>query len=169
MFDIAEQLFPNIITIGVQLCATGVIYVLYKKYLHQPVLKLMDKKADDFQKEYHEIETLKKEQESSKIQFEHDKKEQMIFLENQRKKMLEEMNQLSMTLTQEAKYEAQLIQIQALKDIEKERLEMIRYVERHIIDLSSIMVGKVLEGYTFDEQQMVQALEKELKQSHVQS
>jgi F-type H+-transporting ATPase subunit b len=55
MFDISEQLFPNLITILVQLCATGVIFIMYKKYLHQIVLDFIDKKADAFQKEYIEL------------------------------------------------------------------------------------------------------------------
>ena len=43
MFDIKELLFPNIITVLVQLSDRS-YFLLYRKYLHEPVLKILDKK-----------------------------------------------------------------------------------------------------------------------------
>lgn len=169
MFDISEQLFPNIITILVQLCATGVIFLFYKKKLHQPVLELMDKKAEDFQREYLEVEALKKEQIESRNQLEEQKRKQVLIYEEQKKRMIEELEAQRDTLMRAAQQDVDSIKNQASIQIEQERVAMLRSVEKQIIEVSSLMVDKVLDGYTFDENQMVQALEKEFKNSHAQS
>ncbi len=169
MFDIAGQLFPNIMTIAVQLCATGVIYVLYKKYLHQSVLNLMDRKAELFQKEYRDIETMKEEQVQLKELFEFEKKNQNEQLEFQRKKMLEDIESLRNQLLFEAKSESESLRVQSSISIEQERKEMLQNVEEHIISVSTMMVEKVLDGYTFDKNQMMTSLEKELEKHHARS
>ena len=68
-----------------------------------------------------------------------------------------------------AQQDVDSIKNQASIQIEQERVAMLRSVEKQIIEVSSLMVDKVLDGYTFDENQMVQALEKEFKNSHAQS
>ena len=76
MLDIKELLFPNLITVLVQLCATGVIFALYMKYLHTHLLLILDKKDDANQAAYTEIETLNQQQELEKKQFEAEKSSQ---------------------------------------------------------------------------------------------
>lgn len=169
MFDIAGQLFPNIMTIVVQLCATGVIYVFYKKYLHQSVLNLMDKKAILFQEEYRNIEAMREEQVQLKELLEFEKRNQSEQLEFQRKKMLEDIDSLRNQLLFEAKSESESLRIQSSISIEQERNEMLQNVEKHIISVSAMMVEKVLEGYTFNENQIMTSLEKELEKHHARS
>ena len=44
--DIKEVLFPNILTILVQLCSTGVLFFVAKKFLWKPVQEMLDKRAE---------------------------------------------------------------------------------------------------------------------------
>lgn len=169
MFDIPEQLFPNILTILVQLSATGVIVFLYMKFLHQPVLRILDKKAEDFQKEYNEVEHLKKEQAEAQLAFEVAKKHQNDSLEQARKQMQADMEKTKSKLMSEAEDELVRMKQEALREIEDERKEMVDSVERHVLELATSMVEKVLEGYHFEEDQMIHALEKEMDKIRARS
>ncbi|AMC93731.1 hypothetical protein AOC36_06960 [Erysipelothrix larvae] len=169
MFDIAQQLFPNLMTILVQLCATGVIYVLYKKYLHLPVLKIMDKKAESFQAEYRDIEIMKQEQEQLFQQFNRERELQKQQLVDQKEKLLEEIDVLRQQRILEIKEESEHILNQAAISIAQERNEMLDDLEKHIIEVSTMLVEKVLEGYTFNESEILISLEKELENYHASS
>ena len=169
MFDISEQLFPNLITILVQLCATGVIFIMYKKYLHQVVLDFIDKKADAFQKEYIELESIKLEQVEERNRLEAEKEEQVNLYNEQKARLIVELAAQRERLIKEAQEDARALKDQASLSIEKERIAMLRSVEQDIIDVSSLMVAKVLDGYTFDEDQIIDALKKEMENTHARS
>ena len=169
MFDISEQLFPNLITILVQLCATGVIFIMYKKYLHQIVLDFIDKKADAFQKEYIELESIKLEQVEERNRLEAEKEEQVNLYNEQKARLIVELEAQRERLIKEAQEDARALKDQASLSIEKERIAMLRSVEQDIIDVSSLMVAKVLDGYTFDEDQIIDALKKEMENTHARS
>lgn len=169
MPDIKELLFPNILTILVQLCATGVIFLVYKKYLHAPVLKIMDKKADDFQAAYTEIEKLNQQQASDKIKFEEEKASQLDALERSKQMMLKDIESTREKLVKETNTDILRMKKQASDSIEKEKEAMLKEVEKEIVDVAYVMTEKVLEGYRFDETEMLQALEKEMDKSHARS
>ena len=50
-FDVAEQLFPNIATMIVQLCSTGVIFLVAYKFLFNPVRDFLASKSELTNKE----------------------------------------------------------------------------------------------------------------------
>src|SRR5690625_1898946 len=105
MFDIKELLFPNNITVLVQLSATGVIFLLYRKYLHEPVLKILDKKADAYQEAYLEVERLKVQQKEEREQFERERIVQAETLEKSREMMLKEIEETKDKLLKETNQE----------------------------------------------------------------
>src|SRR5690625_3995716 len=61
MIDIAEKLFPNLLTLLAQLAATGIIYLLYRKYLHQPVMNYLDKQAEELNEAQNYAKTVEEE------------------------------------------------------------------------------------------------------------
>lgn len=65
--DILEKLIPNILTMITQLAATGVIFIMYKKYLHSPVMDYLDAREEAREKELQEAEASKKKQSIYKI------------------------------------------------------------------------------------------------------
>ncbi len=169
MPDIKALLFPNILTILVQLCATGVIFLVYKKYLHEPVLKIMDKKASDFQAAYTEIEKLNQQQAEDKILFEKEKASQLDALEKSKQMMLKDIETMREKLVEETHMDVARMKSQASEAIAKEKAAMLKEVEKEIVDVAYVMTEKVLEGYRFDETEMLQALEKEMDKAHVRS
>lgn len=169
MPDIRELLFPNIITVLVQLCATGVIFLLYKKYLHEPVLEILDKKADAYQSAYTEIEKLNQQQVIDRQKFEQEKTSQHEALERSKQMMLKDIEEMRDKLIAETNLDIERMKYQAKESIRKEKETMLEEVEKEIVDVAYVMTEKVLEGYRFDEQEMLNALEKEMDRSHVRS
>lgn len=44
--DIADKLIPNVLTMITQLVATGILFMVFKKYLYKPVLAYIDKRNE---------------------------------------------------------------------------------------------------------------------------
>lgn len=169
MPDIKALLFPNIITVLVQLCATGVIFLLYKKYLHEPVLEILDKKAEAYHSAYTEIENLNQQQVIDRQKFEAEKTSQHEALERSKQMMLRDIEEMRDKLIAETNFDIERMKYQATESIRKEKEAMLKEVEQEIVDVAYVMTEKVLEGYRFDEQEMLNALEKEMDRSHVRS
>ena len=60
MPDIAGKLFPNVTTIIVQLLSTGVLFLVFKKYLWVPVQNYFAKRADYIEGTVKEAEQMNK-------------------------------------------------------------------------------------------------------------
>ena len=58
--DIKELLFPNVLTMLAQLCATGCLFLVAKKFLWNPVQNMLDQRAELIQGKFVEIENQKK-------------------------------------------------------------------------------------------------------------
>ena len=56
--DIAGKLFPNITTLIVQLCSTGVMLFVFKKYLWAPVQAYFAKRADFIETQINEAKDM---------------------------------------------------------------------------------------------------------------
>ena len=56
---IAEKLIPNLLTMAAQLCATGVIYLLYMKFLQEPVSKYLDARAEKMESDLKDAQASK--------------------------------------------------------------------------------------------------------------
>lgn len=169
MLDIEKLLIPNIITILVQLSATGVIFLLYRKYLHNPVLNILDKKAADFQSAYKEIEAMNQQQILDRENFEADRASQKETLERSKAMMLKDIEDMRDQLLAETRAEVERLKKNATDSIQREKESMLKEVENEIVNVAYVMTEKVLEGYRFDEQEMLNALTKEMDKTHARS
>lgn len=169
MPDIKELLFPNILTLLSQLAATGVIYLLYRKYVHAFVLDILDKKATDYQAAYEEIESLNKQQTLERQKFEQEKASQHEVLERSKQMMLKDIEAMRDKLIADTNLDIERMKKQAKDALEKEKQAMLEEVEQELVSVAFGMTEKVLEGYRFDEAEMLQALEKEMDKAHVRS
>lgn len=162
MFDIAEQLFPNLLTMIVQLCATAVIYVLYKKYVHQIVIDYIDKRREKLT----EAQTLAAEvDQRAKEQAEElavERKKTIQEIEAQKQLMIQQVEQQKAIMLAEAKKEADQLKTDAEITINRERLAMLDEVEDYILNLAALMTQRVLENYPVDEKAMMRALQIEM-------
>lgn len=169
MPDVEALLFPQLLTVLVQLGSTFVIYLLYKRFLHEPVLKILDKKADDYQHAYTEIENLKEEQSIERKNFEEEKKAQKEMLERSKEMMLKEIEDMREKLIEETNTDILRLKNSATESIRKEKEAMLDEVEQELVSVAYEMTEKVLEGYRFDEQEILAALEKEMDRAHARS
>ena len=56
--DIAGKLFPNITTLVVQVCSTGIMLLIFKKFLWVPVQEYFAKRADYIESTINDIKKL---------------------------------------------------------------------------------------------------------------
>lgn len=163
MFDIKELLFPNILTLIVQLCATFVIYLVYRKYLHKPVIKLLDERAEKFQEKYTEIENLKVQQAQDKEAFEIEKKKQQEALKRMKETMVSDLESTRKEMLNETQQEIKVLKENANTNIQQQKEKMLKEVETEVISVAYQLSEKALQDYVIDEQQIMNALNKEME------
>lgn len=168
MFDIAEQLFPNPITMAVQLCATAVLFIIYRRFLHQPVLKLLNKKSDEFQDEFSKTEALRREQVELRIAIDEEKQRQFDQAEETKLILLSELASIRENEMKKLQHELVAHKERSTQALELERKKMMESLENQVLTLATAMLAKVLEGYSFNEDEMIRSLEQEMIKSNAQ-
>ena len=164
MVDIAEKLFPNLLTLLTQLAATGIIYLLYKKYVHEHVMAYLDKQAaelsaaQDYAKEVEE-EAAKK---SNALDADYEKRTEQ--LRRSEELMRKEAQQEREEIIKRAEEEKEVILRSARIEIDKDREALLREVERHVLDLAVNVTERTLESYSYDEEELFKVLESEMEQ-----
>ena len=164
MVDIAEKLFPNLLTFLTQLAATGIIYLLYRKYVHEYVMKYLDKQAADlnaaqnYAKEIEEDATRK-----SKV-LDDEYKERLEQLRRSEERMRKEAEQQREKILRRAEEEREVLLRNAHIEIEKDREALLREVEKHVLDLAINVTERTLESYSYDDDELFKVLESEMEQ-----
>lgn len=164
MVDIADKLFPNLLTFLVQLAATGVIYLLYRKYVHEHVMNYLDNQAAELNRAQLYAEEVEQEadEKSRSLEREHEKKSEQLLRSQQMMRKEAEQEKASILKRAEAEKDAMLQQAQT--EIEKERAVLLTEVEKHVLDIAVNVAERTLERYSYDEEEIFQALESELEQ-----
>ena len=99
--DIQGNLFPNIVTVITQLLATGLIFLMFKKFLWKPVQNILQKRSATMQTE---LDNAKKLQEEATVHLEEAKKE------------IQDAKDASKQIVEEARKEADNLKDSILKD-----------------------------------------------------
>lgn len=164
MIDIAGKLFPNLLTIITQLAATGILYFLYRKYVHEHVLNFLDQQADDINRAQLYAEEVEEEalEKSKQLDAEHQKRLEQLNRSQQALLKQAQLNRESILKQAEAEKDALLAD--ARVQIEKEKQIMLKEVEAHVLDLAVTITERALENYSYDEDEAFDALELELEQ-----
>ncbi len=144
--DIAGKLFPDAITLIVQLCATGVLFLGMKKLLWKPMQDYLAKRAevaDAALREAHEANVLARENQ---------KKSDQLLSEaaHEAKQIIEsgklEGKRLKEQLLAEAKNEADNKLTSALREIAHQKAQMRDEIESEIVDVALLAASKLIEG-----------------------
>lgn len=145
MKDIIHKLIPNVVTFCTQLGATFVLFLLYRKFLHRPVIEWLEKRAA-FQLE--KIENAKKlELEAQSIKddaqkyYEETISARQQLLNNAKTEALTIKNEI----IQEAKESANLKLSRANSAIEVTKNEMLDTVKKEAIDIAIKATEKLLD------------------------
>ena len=164
MVDIAEKLFPNLLTFLTQLAATGIIYLLYRKFVHEHVMNYLDKQADElstaqnYAKEVEEEATAK----SRELDVEYEKRIEQ--LRRSEEMMRKEAQQERAAIIRRAEEEREHLLRNAHIEIEKDREALLREVEKHVLDLAVNVTERTLESYSYDDEELFKVLESEMEQ-----
>lgn len=160
--DIANLLFPNIATVIVQLLATGVIYLLYKRYLHEPVQKYLTKRADLIASELTEAEAMRDSAKHKNASAISEYQEAMDKIKDVEKQMISDAQAQKKTIIASAQTEIDRREAQLEQDYQEERAALYREAQQYVLEVAVDVNRKVLENVAVDDTEMMDALAKEM-------
>ena len=164
MVDIAEKLFPNLLTLLTQLAATGIIYLLYKKYVHEHVMAYLDKQAAELSAAQNYAKEVEEEAAKKSNALDADYEKRTEQLRRSEELMRKEAQQEREEIIKRAEEEKEMILRSARIEIDKDREALLREVERHVLDLAVNVTERTLESYSYDEEELFKVLESEMEQ-----
>lgn len=144
--DIAGKLFPDVLTMVVQLSATGVLFWGFKKLLWIPIQTYLAKRAeiaDGALKEAHEANSLaRSNQLQSEVALSEAAREAKQIIENGKL----EGARIKEQLISSGKHEADNKLESALREIEIQKRHLRDEIENEIVDVALLATSKLLEG-----------------------
>ena len=164
MVDIAEKLFPNLLTFLTQLAATGIIYLLYRKYVHEHVMNYLDKQADELSKAQNYAKEVEEEATVKSKELDAEYETRIEQLRRSEEMMRKEAQQERAAIIRRAEEEREHLLRNAHIEIEKDREVLLREVEKHVLDLAVNVTERTLESYSYDDEELFKVLESEMEQ-----
>jgi F-type H+-transporting ATPase subunit b len=144
-FEIMGKLFPNPLTMLIQLAATGVLFYWFKRLLWQPTKKYLEKRAELADGQLREADELngsaKELHEQAKIQLTEAAKEAHALVERGK----EEGQRVREKLSKDGKTEADLKLQSALREITYQRQQMQDSIQTEIVDVALLAARKLIE------------------------
>ncbi len=150
-FDIQGVLFPNVITMLVQLCSTLVLFLMCKKLLWKPAREILAKRRDKMNENLESSERLKSEASDelvkAKQELEHARNKSGEIVESARK----EANSLKDSIVAKANEEATMRLNAADQEIEQRKLDAQNQIHDEMVDVALAAVSKLLDGKSTSE------------------
>ncbi|MBQ1448047.1 MAG: F0F1 ATP synthase subunit B [Erysipelotrichaceae bacterium] len=144
-FDIEGVLFPNILTMAVQLCATVILFLLCKKLLWAPARKILEARQE---KMVSLIDDASKKQSEATSNLEEAKKE-LVEARNRSTEIVEsarsEAKNLQEQIVKQAKEDAKLKLEQAERKIEMRQKEVQNELHDEMVEVALAAVSKLLD------------------------
>ena len=163
-FDIQGVLFPNVITMLVQLCSTLVLFLLCKKLLWKPAREILAKRKAKMNEDLLASEKLKSEASEelnqAKQQLEHARAKSGEIVESARK----EANDLRNEIINKANLDASARLDQASKEIEQKKQDAQKEIHDEMVDVALAAVSKLLDKKATSEDDK-KAIEKYIGES----
>ena len=153
--NIVEQLFPNVLTVLVQLCSTFVLFLIAKIFLWPSVKKFLDARAEKMQEELALSQQAKEEALADrKVALEQlntasTKSEEIVSA------AIQQAKQEKKQILAQADKEAAAVKQRAQEQIEAERREMYASMKKEMVDVAFSAAGKLIgehEGKKVDRQ-----------------
>ncbi len=161
--DIAGQLFPNPITMIVQLCATAVLLYFVRKLLWGPAKAYLAKRSDAMQIQLSNAQKLEEESVALKNEalshIKEAKKEAKTIIEYGK----EEGTRVREDLINEGKKEADYKLENARLEIEHEKRALRQEVQKEIVDVAIMAAEKLLEE-KMDDKKDVESIKRFVKE-----
>ena len=161
--NIVEQLFPNVLTVLVQLCSTFVLFLIAKIFLWPSVKKFLDARAEKMQEELALSQQAKEEALADrKVALEQlntasTKSEEIVSA------AIQQAKQEKKQILAQADKEAAAVKQRAQEQIEAERREMYASMKKEMVDVAFSAAGKLIGEYEAEkvDRQAIDAFVKE--------
>ena len=153
--NIVEQLFPNVLTVLVQLCSTFVLFLIAKIFLWPSVKKFLDARAEKMQEELALSQQAKEEALADRrvaleqLNTASTKSEEIVSA------AIQQAKQEKKQILAQADKEAAAVKQRAQEQIEAERREMYASMKKEMVDVAFSAAGKLIgerEGEKVDRQ-----------------
>lgn len=144
-FEIMGKLFPNPLTMLIQLAATGVLFYWFRRLLWGPTKKYLATRAELADRQLREAEESKNNasllHEQAKTQLYEAAKEAHSLVERGK----EEGTRVREQLSKDGKHEADLKLQAALREISYQRQQMEDSIQNEIVDVALLAAKKLIE------------------------
>ena len=160
--DIAQKLMPNLLTMAAQLGATFVIFLMYKKYLHEPVQEYLEKRSELIESEVKEAEALKLESRKLKEEQRHEYVVAMERLKKIEGDMMTDAEAKRKDIIASAQVEIDRRQAALQKEYELEKKKLYTEVQQYMLEVAVDVNRKVLQDATLNDTKMMDDLAKEM-------
>ena len=153
--NIVEQLFPNVLTVLVQLCSTFVLFLIAKYFLWASVKSFLDARAEKIQEELVLSQQAKEEALADRrvaleqLNTASTKSEEIVSA------AIQQAKQEKKHILAQADKEAAAVKQRAQEQIEAERREMYASMKKEMVDVAFSAAGKLIgehEGEKVDRQ-----------------
>lgn len=144
MPDIAGKLFPNLTTLIVQLLSTGVLLIIFKKYLWKYVMQYFAKRADYIESTIQDANAMNEKASSNLEVAEKQAREAATKYREIIDQAKEDGQKVKQQIVEEANKEARQKIEQAQKEIETEKQQAQEGIKQEIVDVAIEVATKVM-------------------------
>ena len=142
--DIAGKLFPNITTLIVQLLATGVMLLIFKKFLWTPMQSYFAKRADFIESQMNEAREMNEKAKTYMVESEKQARDSAKEYHNIVEKVKTDALKVRDDIVGDAKKEATAKIEQAQKEIEAEKAQAKEEMKEEMIDIAMEVATKIM-------------------------
>lgn len=157
--DIAGKLFPNITTLIVQLLSTGVMLLVFKKYLWVPVQNYFAKRADFIESQIKEAKDMNEQAKAFMVESEKQARESAREYRDIVERAKSDALKVRDDIIIEARKEAASKIEQAQKEIEAEKVQARDDMKEEMVDIA-IEVARKIMNKDMDTEQNKQLVEE---------
>ncbi len=151
--DVAQQLFPNWLTVVTQLCATGVLFLFVKKLLWKPAKEIIGKRQELMQNKLIEAERMSTEARLNRDASDKELKEVQTKARDMIDNAKKEANAEKDRIIAEANRQAAANLEKANTTIEKQKEELRKDLQKEIVDVALAASTKLLEKSDLEAQE----------------
>lgn len=142
--DIAGKLFPNITTLIIQLCSTGVMLLIFKKFLWVPMQNYFAKRADFIESQINEAKDMNEKAKAFMIESDKQARESAREYRDIVEKAKSDALKVRDDIIVEAKKEAASKIEQAQKEIEAEKVQARQDMKEEMVDIAMEVATKIM-------------------------
>ena len=143
--DVAGKLFPNITTIIVQLCSTGVLLFIFKKFLWVPVQSYFAKRADYIESQINEAKEMNEKAKENMIESDRQARDSAKEYRDIVERAKSDALKIRDDIVSQAKEEAALKIAQAQKEIEADKQQAKEEMKEEMISVAIEAASKIIE------------------------